>query len=136
MKLTVLAARLAVCRLPPRAPVPPWATGEIASVTRTAAELSVVADAGAVPAGVEVVGPFRAMAVDGPLDFGLVGVLLALLGPLAGAGVSVFVLSTFETDLVLVKEADLERSMAALRAAGHAVLEGLGQGTAAPERVV
>lgn len=132
MRLNVLAARLAVCRLPPEAPVPAWATGELASVTRTASELSVVAGAGAVPEGVRSVGPLRALAVEGPLDFATVGVLLALLAPLAAAGVSVFVLSTFDTDLVLVREVDLERSVAALRASGHEV----GHRTLAPQQVV
>ncbi|HEY8211793.1 MAG TPA: ACT domain-containing protein [Myxococcaceae bacterium] len=123
---------MAVCRLPPEAPAPAWAGGELTSITRTASELSVVAEVGAVPEGVRSVGPFRALAVEGTLDFALVGVLLALLTPLAAAGVSVFALSTFDTDLVLVRETDLERSVAALRASGHEV----GHGTLAPQQVV
>jgi hypothetical protein len=66
-------------------------------------------------------GGWRALRVAGSLDFSLVGVLAGLLDPLARAGVSVFVLSTFDTDYLLVKGHDLEKALAALRRAGHAV---------------
>jgi len=59
--------------------------------------------------------------VAGPLDFALVGVLASLLGPLQRAGVSVFVLSTYDTDYLLVKEKQLARAMSALRDAGHVI---------------
>ena len=57
----------------------------------------------------------------GTLDFGLVGVLASLLGPLAAAGVSVFATSTFDSDYLLVKEVDFARAAEALRRAGHSV---------------
>ena len=55
------------------------------------------------------------------MDFSMIGVLDSLVTPLAEAGVSVFVLSTFDTDYLLVKESDLERALAALRSASHVV---------------
>jgi hypothetical protein len=58
------------------------------------------------------------------LDFSLVGVLTSLLDPLAKAGVSVFVLSTFDTDYLLVKQVDLQRAAEALQSAGHALCKG------------
>ena len=57
----------------------------------------------------------------GPLDFALVGVLADLTAPLADAGISVFVLSTFDTDHVLVRADDLGNAVTALAAAGHGV---------------
>jgi len=42
------------------------------------------------------------------MDFSQVGVLASLVGPLAEAGISVFAISTFDTDYLLVKQADLE----------------------------
>ncbi len=75
----------------------------------------------AVPAGVRCEGGFRCLRVAGTLDFALVGVLAALLAPLAAAGVSAFAVSTFDTDYLLVREADLGRAADALRAAGHRV---------------
>lgn len=116
----------AVCRLPRDAALPDWAAqGDLVSVTRTADELSIVCPADAVPSDVRREGGWRCLRVAGTLDFGLVGVLASLLTPLAQAGVSVFCLSTFDTDYVLVREGDLSRSTLALRAAGHEVVDNL-----------
>lgn len=120
--LTLLPDALAVCRLPAGTAAPAWLDGEVfVSVTRTPEETSVVCRAAIVPAGVRAEVGWRALRVAGPLDFALTGVLLALLAPLAAAGVSVFALSTFDTDYVLVREAALDGALAALRAAGHRV---------------
>ncbi|GAB3450226.1 ACT domain-containing protein [Actinophytocola sediminis] len=64
---------------------------------------------------------WRLLSVRGPLDFALTGIMAALAGELAAAGVSLFAVSTYDTDHVLVKAADLDRALAALRAAGHEV---------------
>jgi hypothetical protein len=111
--------RLGVCRLDPDAPMPDWATGPFVSATRTPAELSIVCDESRVPAEVRREGGWRAIEVAGPLEFSLVGVLDSLTGPLARAGVSIFAMSTFDTDYLLVREVDLARAIAALREAGH-----------------
>lgn len=124
MSLTLdrLDGRLAVCRLDAGAPLADWMwTGPVASVTRTEAELSVVCAEAAVPAGVRAEGGWRALRVRGPLAFDLTGILASLTAPLAEAGLPLFSLSTFDTDVVLVREADLEAAAAALRAAGHEV---------------
>lgn len=119
--LTLLPGRLAICRLPAGASVPEWApaAGPLVSITRTADELSVVCDEAGVPAEVAAERGWRALRVAGPLDFALTGVLAALAVPLAEAGVSIFALSTYDTDYVLVREADVERAVAALAHAGH-----------------
>lgn len=116
--------RFAVCRLDPGATRPAWLASSspvLRSVTRTATELSIVCSEAAVPAAVRAERGFRALRVRGTLDFALVGVLSSLLAPLAAAGVSVFVLSTFDTDWLLVRENALDRALAALRAAGFAI---------------
>jgi hypothetical protein len=59
--------------------------------------------------------------VQGTLDFGLTGILAALATPLAEAGVSIFAISTFNTDYVLVMGRDLDRAISALTAVGHKV---------------
>jgi hypothetical protein len=119
--LRVVPGRLGVCRLDGAAGVPAWATGRLVSVTRAGAELSVVCDLEAVPPGVRCEGPWRALVVAGVLDLSMVGVLSSLSRALAGAGVPIFVVSTFDTDYVLVREGDLGRAIAALRGAGHGV---------------
>lgn len=122
IELTVLPGRLAVCRLEPGAAPPAWAIGgALWSITGTADELSVVCEEGRAPEGVRREAGWRALKVAGPLDFALTGVLSAIAGPLAEAGVSIFAVSTFDTDYVLVKEERLGAAVAALRAAGLAV---------------
>jgi len=122
LDLTVLPDALAICRLPGGAAAPHWLAGEaFASVTRTPEETSVVCRVAVVPQGARAETGWRALRVAGPLDFALTGVLLSLLGPLAAAGISVFALSTFDTDVVLVREAALEEAIVALAAAGHRI---------------
>jgi hypothetical protein len=122
LTIAVMQDSYAVCRLAADAAVPSWGDrGRFSSVTRTPDELSIVCDAAAVPDGVRVETGWRVLAVQGPLDFWLTGVLASLTAPLAEAEISIFAMSTFDTDYVLVRDADLERASAALRAAGHSV---------------
>ena len=120
--LDVLDEPLALCRLAADAPLPAWGwSGPLASVTRTADELSVVCAARAVPPGVAASAPWRALRVAGPLDLAEVGIMASLAGALAAAGVSIFPIATYDTDWLLVRESALDAAVAALRGAGHAV---------------
>jgi uncharacterized protein len=122
LRLVVIQGVYAICRLGADEALPPWATcGGFSSVTRTPDELSIVCDAHAVPSGVRLENGWRAMAVQGPIDFALTGILAALAEPLAAAGISLFAVSTFDTDYILVRDRDLERALLALRDAGHHV---------------
>ncbi|MDQ3137846.1 MAG: ACT domain-containing protein, partial [Gemmatimonadota bacterium] len=84
-------------------------------------ELSITAAESSVPEGVRCERPYRALRVRGPLPLDLVGILAAIADPLASAGLSIFAISTFETDYVLVKAADLEPAIRVLERAGHQV---------------
>jgi hypothetical protein len=122
LTLEVLAGSYAVCRLDAAAPLPAWADGgPFVSATRTGAELSVVCAEGVVPSGVCAEPGWRCLRVRGPLGFGMTGVLASLAGPLASSGVSIFVVSTYDTDYLMVQERDLDRGVDALERAGHTV---------------
>lgn len=123
LTLETLPGRYAVCRLGATEAVPAWATSPAAfsSVTRSEAELSIVCDEAAVPGGTQAEGGWRALRVRGPLGFGMTGILASLASPLASSGVSIFVVSTYDTDYLMVQERDLERARHALERAGHAV---------------
>jgi len=111
---------LSVCRLAPDAPWPEAPTGgPVHSVTRTPDELSVVCAAGDEPGGSLVEPGWRALRIVGPLAFDLVGVVASVTVPLAAADVGVFILSTFDTDLVLVKGSDVDLAVRTLDSAGH-----------------
>jgi uncharacterized protein len=120
---------IAVVRLGPGAEIPEWAeSSSVFSITATATETSVVCAARSVPAKARSDKPYTAFAVmpeQGSADFdlssGVTGVLVALLTPVADAGVSVFVQSTFDTDWILVPKKDADKAEEAWRRSGFEV---------------
>jgi hypothetical protein len=122
LELTLLPDRFAVSRLAADAPIPGWATqGAFFSVTRTRDELSVVCELSRVPAGVQSQPGWRVFKVHGPFVLSEIGVLSALAAPLAAAKISLFAVSTFDTDYLLVASETLLAAIAALERAGHAI---------------
>jgi uncharacterized protein len=120
VKLRTLPDSYAVVRLQPGAELPDWIDkGPFRSVTRTDNEVSVVCRDHDVPEGESVDRGWTVLEVMGPLDFSLSGVVASLVGPLAESDVPIFVISTFESDYVLVRSADLARAADALEEAGH-----------------
>jgi hypothetical protein len=127
LTLLVQPGELAVVRQPPDAHVPPWAftavPGTIWSMTRTDEELSLVRAAEAVPSDARAERGWRALRIAGTIDFALTGVLASVLAPLGEAAISIFAVSTYDTDYVLVREHALSAAVDVLRAAGHDVRE-------------
>ncbi|MFN7972757.1 MAG: ACT domain-containing protein [Acidobacteriota bacterium] len=110
-----------MARLPPGA-LPDWlGTSAFTSVTRTAAETSIVAPDRSIPAGAVAERGWAMLRVRGPIPFEQIGVLASIAGPLARASVSIFAVSTYDTDYVLVKHGDLARAIEALAADGHTI---------------
>ena len=119
--LEVVPGAYAGCQLDFDAEVPGWVSGAVTSVTRTPAELSIICSEECVPGDVRSESGWRCLRVVGPLEFSMVGVLASLTGVLAAAGLSVFVVSTFDTDCLLVKQAHLDTAVKSLTSAGHSV---------------
>jgi aminoglycoside 6'-N-acetyltransferase I len=125
LRILGVAGLFAVCKVAKGSPIPPWASqGDLFSVTRTADELSVVCRQEVVPDGVVCERGWRCLRVAGTMPFTLVGVLASLATPVGRAGVGIFAFSTFDTDYLLVKTAEMHKAVDALRAAGH-VVEGV-----------
>lgn len=134
LSLTVLPERLAICRLTPTAAIPDWARSQFCSITYTATELSIVCPEAQVPtdlsaiassnqsATMEVESGWRAFQVMGTLDFGLTGILAAIATPLAAAKISIFAISTYDTDYVLVKQENCDRAVEVLTQAGYRIV--------------
>lgn len=121
MQLSLVPGSFAVCRLAPQDEIPAWVVrkGNLLSITYTADELSIVCPAACVPANVKAERGWAALKVAGPLDFALVGIMSALAVPLAQAGISIFAVSTFDTDYLLLKEQQLAQACQVLEVAGH-----------------
>ena len=123
-QLSILPGSFAIVRLAADAPLPSWASaGDFFSVTRTSDELSVVCLATQVPSSLTAETGWRALKVQGPFALSEIGVLAALAAALAHARVSLFAISTFDTDYLLVSDKSLNAAVAALRAAGHSVVD-------------
>ena len=122
LRIRPLEGLYGICRLDPTEPVPAWASrGEFSSISRSTAELSIVCVQRAIPDTVRCDRDWRVLEVEGPLDFALVGILADLSSALARADISLFAVSTFDTDYLAVHEADFAASVRALREAGHTV---------------
>lgn len=125
MHVLVLPGEYTVSRLPAGTALPPPPVGldsaQLYSVTVTADEVSLVCAACDVPPEAKSDGGWRVLKVEGTMDLDLVGILASLLQPLMEADISVFSVATFDTDYVLVKEAQLRQAATALRVAGHRI---------------
>jgi hypothetical protein len=117
MVFELLNKRLAVCLLTE----PALPDSEFVSLTVSGGEISLVCEEEKVPKGCKMEPGWRALKIKGPLDFSLVGILADIAAVLAQAKVSIFAVSTFETDYVLVKEDSLKRALQALEAEGHSI---------------
>jgi len=122
LSLAILSDSFAVCKLRADENIPSWAlSGSFCSLTRAPDELSIVCPQEPVPEGVQAVRGWRSLKVEGKLDFTLVGILSSLTSSLAHVGIVVFVISTYDTDYIFVKDSDLERAAVSLRNNGHVV---------------
>ncbi|HOX12714.1 MAG TPA: ACT domain-containing protein [Spirochaetia bacterium] len=123
MRILALEGDYSVYRFDPDRDIPGslLAGSGFRSVTRTDQELSVVARTGALRGAPREEAGWTLWMVQGPLDFGLLGVLSSITGPLAAAGVSVFAVSTFDTDYILWKKDRAGEAVRALREAGFEV---------------
>ncbi|HXY02027.1 MAG TPA: ACT domain-containing protein [Terriglobales bacterium] len=121
LKFRCLTGKYAVCRLPAKSSVPPWASrGDgFSSITRADDELSIVCLIENLPDEHRQEIQWTCFKLEGPFSFSAVGVLHSFITPLAQAEIPIFALSTYDTDYVLVRDVDAERATEALQRAGH-----------------
>ncbi|SNR45080.1 hypothetical protein SAMN06265360_106102 [Haloechinothrix alba] len=128
LEIDVRPTEYAIVRLDVRDPVPTdlfaEAAGELVSVTRTGAEISLICPSALAPETGTAEHGWRLLSVRGPLEFTLTGIIAAIASELAAAGVALFSLSTYDTDHVLVREVDRERAVRTLEESGHEVHTG------------
>jgi len=121
MKLSLTDMSLAVCKLATPS-LPDWAAhSAFMSFTHTDTETSLVCEAALVPEYIQAERDWRCFMIEGPLDFSLVGILAEIAGLLAAEFISIFVISTYDTDYILVRANKMHAATAALRRAGHKV---------------
>jgi hypothetical protein len=136
LKLRLLELSISVYRAPRMSTIPTaLAQEEFWGVSRTPGELTVVCESRVVLNLGQGQGQgqgqsesewtcesgWRALQVEGPLDFSLMGILAGLTGTLADAGISVYAFSTFDTDYILIKDEKVELAIPALQGGGYIV---------------
>lgn len=119
MKLQFLSQDFAICKLPADVAIPSWATqGSFYSVTRTPEELSILCEQNQIPSNVPSEANWKAFRVAGTLDFSLTGILDSMAHPMAEAKISIFAVSTFDTDYLLIKKSHYQAAVECLQKAG------------------
>lgn len=122
MELEVMKQRFAVCKLSSMQGIN-W-QDELCFLSRTDQEISLVCQAEHVPeTAICAEKNWRAFRIRGQLDFALVGVLSRIAGILAEGGISIFAVSTYDTDYVLVREANFDRTLGLLGEKGYTILK-------------
>ena len=120
LKFSVVPGNFAISRLAAGSAIPDWIhCGAFCCVARSSDELSVVSLASSIPPEVKSEKGWACLKLQGPFPFQLTGILASFLDPLAQAGIPVFAVSTFDTDYILVKHEDQERTLTTLIEAGH-----------------
>jgi hypothetical protein len=124
LSLSILDETFAICSLDKSSLIPEWVTSsDFYSVTKTYDELSIVCPQHKIPAGIKFNKGWKCFKVQGPLDIDIVGILASLSMPLASAGVSIFVFSSYDTDHIMVKAYDMEKAIEVLRKEGYTVID-------------
>lgn len=119
LKLKIIEGSFAVCKLAPEVKIPDWVNSScFFSITKSSIELSIVCESLNVPDSVKSEMGWSLIKVDGVLDFSLTGILSSLSSPLAKAQISIFAISTFDTDYLLVKETNLVKAKQVLQENG------------------
>lgn len=112
LALSILPDKIGICHLDKNSPIPDWAQGEsnFTSVTRTMNELSIILPQEKIPGGILAEKDWRVFKVQGPLGFSLTGIVASLAKPLADEQISIFYVSTYETDYLLVEDKNLAKA--------------------------
>lgn len=115
LTMKLIKEKYGVCRLNKTELIPEWAKGsEIFSITKTLDELSIVCVQENIPNEIKCEKDWRILKVEGPLDFSLIGILASISTILAEKSISIFAISTYDTDYILVKDKDIDNAIEAL----------------------
>ena len=123
LQLSLLKDKYGICTLPNTAPIPDWAlTQSLASITRTEKELTIVCRREIIPSQYQSDLTWCCFKIDGSFDLNQIGVISSISSPLADAGISIYVISTYDTDYFLIQEHNLERTISVLSDIGHNII--------------
>ncbi|MBU3098933.1 MULTISPECIES: ACT domain-containing protein [Clostridium] len=115
LTMKLLNEKFAVCRLNKNEQIPEWVkNSSFYSITKTSDELSIVCSQDSIPSNIKCEKDWRILKVEGPLDFSLIGIISSISTILALKRISIFAVSTYDTDYILVKNKDIDNTILAL----------------------
>ena len=115
LTMKLLKEKYGVCRLDKTELIPEWAkASDFFSITKTLDELSIVCAENNIPNHIKCERNWRVLKIEGPLDFSLIGILASISTILAKKRISIFAISTYDTDYILVKDKDIDNAIATL----------------------
>jgi hypothetical protein len=115
LTMKLLKEKYGVCRLNKNELIPKWAqNSDFFSITKTCDELSIVCSEDHIPNDIKCEKDWRILKIEGPLDFSLIGILASISTILAQKGISIFAISTYDTDYILVKNKDIDNAIQSL----------------------
>ena len=121
MELKIIEHRLSVCKVSDLSDID--LTADLYFVGKTDEEISLVCKTEDIPTKtIERDDGWRGFRIQGVLDFSLIGILSKLSGILAEHKIGIFAVSTYNTDYILVKEANFNRALEALASEGYTVV--------------
>ncbi|MEQ8198568.1 MAG: ACT domain-containing protein [Clostridiaceae bacterium] len=122
LTMKLLEEKYGICRLDKTELIPEWSkNSNCFSITRTEDELSIVCSQDSIPDDIKCEKDWRILKVQGPLDFSLIGILASISTVLAQKGISIFAVSTYDTDYILVKNKDIDNATESLVNEGYEV---------------
>lgn len=123
LTMKLLKEKYGVCRLDKTELIPQWAeNGEFSSITRTSDELSIVCSEDNIPSGIKCEKDWRVLKIEGTLDFSLIGILASISTILSQKRISIFAVSTYNTDYILVKNNDVDNAISSLSNEGYEII--------------
>ena len=124
LNMRLLQEKYGVCRLEINEEIPKWAiNSQFYSITKTQDELSIVCPQNNIPSNIKYEADWRILKVEGPLDFSLIGILSSISNILANNKISIFAISTYDTDYILVKDKDVENAIKVLSNENYHVIK-------------
>lgn len=123
LTMKLLCEKYGVCRLNKTDSIPEWVKySEFFSITKTLDELSVVCVEDTIPNDIKCERDWRILKIEGVLDFSLIGILASISAILAQKGISIFAISTYDTDYILVKNKHINNAIESLVNEGYEVI--------------